>query len=167
MGVVSQISSLLREVKERGASDLHLIAGAEPMFRVDGEIIPGGGVKLSAEDVKKLIYTLMHPEQIKTFESSSCLEFTYSISGIGRFRLNVHLQRGTVAAAIRLIPSSVGSLADLNLPPVLHDIALQRKGLILVTGPAGSGKSTTLAAMVNIINENRRVHIITIEDPIG
>ncbi len=160
------INHLLKEVLKRKASDLHLVAGAEPMFRVDGEILTGGRVKLSAENIKELVYQIMQPRQIKLLENSSCVEFTYTLPGTGRFRLNVHLQRGTIAAAIRLIPSTVGSLEELNLPSILRNIALQHRGLILVTGPAGSGKSTTLAAMVNIINETRRVHIITIEDPI-
>ncbi len=162
----NEMISLLKKIKEKRASDLHLVAGSTPRFRIDGEIVPDGYAKLSGEDTKKLAYSVMNPIQIKKFEKYFCVEFTYSVWGMGRFRFNVHLQRGTVAIAIRLIPSAVGTLADLNLPSCLHEIALQRKGLVLVTGPAGSGKSTTLAAMVRIINENRQVHIITIEDPI-
>ncbi len=158
--------SLLKEMKEIGASDLHIVPGVSPVFRVNGELRLSENEKITPERSKSLIYSLMTEGQRKKFEKYCEMDFSFGVSGIGRFRINVHYQRRSVACAIRLIPYNIPSLSDLNLPPILADLALKEKGLILVTGPTGCGKSTTLAAMVRIINEKRACHIITIEDPI-
>lgn len=160
------IYSLLAEMKKRKASDLHIIAGSSILFRVDGRLARGKGEKVTAEESKLFIYSLMDKEQQKRFEEKHDLDFSLSVSQIGRFRINIHLQRGSVAAAIRQLPSSVLSLTELHLPPILKDLAFREKGLILVTGPTGCGKSTTLSAMLELINSEKAVHVITIEDPI-
>ena len=160
------MKSLLKETKERNASDLHIIAGASPGFRVNGQLMAFDGVKLTPEMSRDLVYQILSEQQKKTFEETNYLDFGFGLSGVGRFRVNVHYQRSSVAAAFRLIPIHTPSLSELGLPEILLQLALKPKGLILVTGPTGSGKSTTLAAMINAINERRRVHIITIEDPI-
>ena len=163
---VMDMKSLLKETKERNASDLHIIAGASPGFRVNGQLMAFDGVKLTPEMSRDLVYQILSEQQKKTFEETNYLDFGFGLSGVGRFRVNVHYQRSSVAAAFRLIPIHTPSLSELGLPEILLQLALKPKGLILVTGPTGSGKSTTLAAMINAINERRRVHIITIEDPI-
>lgn len=160
------MTSLLRETKERDASDLHIIAGVAPGFRINGELAPMDETKLTPEMTRSLVYQLLTEEQKKIFEEKGYLDFSFSFSGVGRFRVNAHLQRGSVAAACRLLPISPPSFSELGLPELILDLALKPKGLVLVTGPTGSGKSTTLAAMIDHINENRSVHIITIEDPI-
>jgi twitching motility protein PilT len=160
------IRALLEEMKQIGASDLHLVSGVPPTFRVDGTLQFAPDDPLKPEKVKSLVYSLMDEKQRAIFEERRDLDFSYGISGIGRFRVNVHYQRGSVAAAIRLIPYSIPSLKELNLPSVLEKFCLKERGLIMVTGPTGSGKSTTLASMIDIINQTRPVHIIIIEDPI-
>jgi len=160
------MKSLLAETKERNASDLHIVAGAAPVFRIDGDLVPVDGFKLTPEITRSFVYEMITEEQKKTFEKKGYLDFSFSFSGVGRFRVNAHLQRGSVAAAFRLIPINPPPFSELGLPKVILDLALRPKGLVLVTGPTGSGKSTTLAAMIDTINEERPVHIITIEDPI-
>lgn len=158
--------SLLKEMKEREASDLHIIPGIPPVFRIDGELKLSEDERITPEQSKSLVYSLMNEEQRTKFEKYREMDFSFGISGVGRFRINAHYQRTSVAGAIRLIPCDIPSLSELSLPSVLADLALKQKGLILVTGPTGCGKSTTLAAMLQIINEKRACHIITIEDPI-
>lgn len=160
------MKSLLAETKERNASDLHIVAGAAPVFRIDGDLVRVDGSKLTPEMTRSFVYEMITEEQKKTFEKKGYLDFSFSFSGVGRFRVNAHLQRGSVAAAFRLIPINPPPFSELGLPKVILDLALRPKGLVLVTGPTGSGKSTTLAAMIDTINEERPVHIITIEDPI-
>ena len=160
------IYSLLMEMRKRRASDLHIIAGSAVLFRVDGRLTSVGGNKVTAGESKLLVHSLMNEEQQTRFEQTHDLDFSLSVSKIGRFRINVHLQRGSVAIAIRQLPSSVLSLSELHLPPILKELALREKGLILITGPTGCGKSTTLSAMLDIINNEKSVHVITIEDPI-
>ncbi len=160
------LNSLLKEMKDRGASDLHLVAGVSPVIRIDGDIKMLGDKPLSAEQVKSLIYSLISAAKIAEFEKTHELDFSFGVNGMGRFRTNLHFQKGSIAAAIRRIPDRIPSLSELNLPPILAELALKEKGLVLVTGPSGCGKSTTVAAMVEIINQTRPVHIITIEDPI-
>lgn len=160
------IYNLLKEMKEEGASDLHIISGIAPIFRIDGQLRLRPGEKITPEQSKSLIYSLMMENQKSEFKKKRESDFSLSVEGIGRFRINAHFQQGSVAAAIRLIPDRILSLSALNLPPILADLALKEKGLILVTGPAGCGKSTTLATMVEIINKKRSAHIIIIEDPI-
>lgn len=163
---MKEIYSLLKQMKEKKASDLHIVAGSPPAFRIDGYLQRGKEEKLTPEESKLLIYSLMNEEQQRKFEEQHELDFSLGIPGIGRFRVNVHFQRGSVASAIRWVPYSVPSISELHLPPILEELALKDKGLVLVTGPTGCGKSTTLASMVEVINRKKAVHIITIEDPI-
>ncbi len=160
------LHSLLREMMTRGASDLHILVGISPVFRIDGALEVLGQKSLTPEQTKSLIYSVMSAEKISEFENKHELDFSFGLNGVGRFRTNVHFQRGSIAAAFRYLPSHLPSLSELNLPAILTDLALKERGLVLMTGPAGSGKSTALAAMVQIINEQRSAHIITLEDPI-
>lgn len=157
---------LLREMMSRGASDLHLVGGVPPVFRIDGQLKMLEEKALTSEQVKTLIYSVIDEKKRAEFERTHELDFSFGISEVGRFRTNVHIQRGSVAAAIRRLPDHIPSLSELNLPSILGELSLKEKGLILVTGPTGVGKSTTLASMVGIINEHRTVHVITLEDPI-
>ncbi len=160
------IAELLKMVIARKASDLHIIEGAAPLLRIDGELIPIQDKVLTAKDTKEVIYNILTPEQQKRFEEESELDFSYAVEGLSRFRVNIHLQKGSVAAALRAIPFEIQSLETLGLPPILADLTRKPRGLVLVTGVTGSGKSTTLAAMINLINRERSCHIITIEDPV-
>ncbi|MEA1964724.1 MAG: type IV pilus twitching motility protein PilT [Candidatus Aerophobetes bacterium] len=160
------MESLLKMTGERRASDLHIIAGVSPVFRIDGELKTFGEEKITPEESKSLVYSLMSEEQKKIFEKRRELDFSFGISGVGRFRINAHFQRGSIAMAIRHIPNDIPLISELNLPSVLNELALKKQGMVLVTGPAGCGKSTTLAAMIEIINKERACHIIIIEDPI-
>ncbi len=160
------LHSLLKEMMRRGASDLHLIAGISPVFRIDGNLKMLGEKSLTPEETKSLVYSVMAPEKIAEFEKSYELDFSFGLNGVGRFRTNVHFQRGSIAAAFRCLPDHVPSLSELNLPSIVADLALKKRGLVLVTGPTGCGKSTALAAMVQIINDRRSAHIVTLEDPI-
>ncbi|HLK13759.1 MAG TPA: PilT/PilU family type 4a pilus ATPase [Fimbriimonadaceae bacterium] len=160
------IDELLRDAIERKASDIHLTVGLPPMIRLDGELVPLPYVVLEGTDCRRLIYETLNDEQVQKFESTHELDFAYSIKGLARFRFNVYMQRGTVTGALRVIPSKIPSFETLGLPPVIREIAKRASGLILVTGPTGSGKSTTIASMIDDINEARQAHILTIEDPI-
>jgi twitching motility protein PilT len=160
------IDELLYIVVEKGASDLHLCPFVEPVIRVDGQLMRLNFEKASPSDTQRLIYDILTDEQIQRFETTYELDFSYSLHKVARFRVNVYKDKGAVAAAFRLIPARVPTVRELNLPPVLEELTRRPRGLILVTGPTGSGKSTTLAAMVNQINSERSCHIITIEDPI-
>ena len=160
------LNSLLKEMKHRGASDLHLVARISPMFRIDGDLKKLDEGILTDKETKSLIYSFIDEKQIAEFEKNHELDFSFGKPGLGRFRTNLHFQKGSIAAAVRRIPDRIPSLSELNLPPILAELALKEKGLVLVTGPSGCGKSTTLAVMIKIINEQRSVHIITIEDPI-
>ena len=160
------MDSLLKEMKQRDASDLHLVAGISPMFRIDGDLQKLDEAILTDKETKSLIYSFTDGKQIAEFEKTHELDFSFAKFGLGRFRANLHFQRGSIAAAIRRVPDRIPSLSELNLPPMLAELALEEKGLVLVTGPTGCGKSTTLAAMIEVINEERPAHIITIEDPI-
>ena len=157
---------LLEEIVEQKASDLHLTAGVPPQFRIDGEIRPTSYDPLSPEQTEQLIYSVLREDQRKRFEQNKELDLSFGIKGLARFRMNVFMQRGVVAAAIRMIPYEIPSYDALGLPAVVKSFAEMPNGLILVTGPTGSGKSTTLAALIDKINSNRACHIITIEDPI-
>ncbi len=160
------IDELLYIVVEKGASDLHLCPYVEPIIRVDGQLLRLNFEKASPSETQRLIYDILTDEQIQRFETTYELDFSYSLHRVARFRVNVYKDKGAVAAAFRLIPARVPTIRELNLPPVLEELTRRPRGLILVTGPTGSGKSTTLAAMINQINSERSVHIITIEDPI-
>lgn len=160
------MKDLLEEMVKRGATDLHLTVAAPPMFRKDGELKQSSYEPLSPDHVEALIYSVLNDEQKKKFEMEKELDLSFGIPGLSRFRANIFYQRGEVAAAIRTIPFKIRSFQELGLPPVVSQMAEKQKGLILVTGPTGCGKSTTLAAIIDKINRERKGHIVTIEDPI-
>jgi twitching motility protein PilT len=161
------ITDLLILAREQDASDLHLTVGAPPRLRVHGDLVDvANHPPLTQEELHRMIYDVLTDAQKARFEEQLDLDFSVELTHLGRFRVNVFRQRLGEGAVFRLIPSRIRSLEELGLPPILSDLALRPHGLILVTGPAGSGKSTTLAAMVDIVNQNRRAHIVTIEDPI-
>jgi twitching motility protein PilT len=161
------IDQLLTIACSRGASDLHLKAGSFPFIRISGELQPMvEAQRLGAEDTLNMAFSIMNNRQKQRFNENSEIDIAYGVSGLGRFRCNVFQQRGTVGMVLRVIPTTVRSTEELRLPVVIEKIADERRGLILVTGTTGSGKSTTLAAMIDYINRNRTGHIVTVEDPI-
>ncbi|MGD9202053.1 MAG: type IV pilus twitching motility protein PilT [Chitinispirillia bacterium] len=160
------IQELLKKTNELYASDLHLTAGSPPLFRVDGKLKPNISEKLTPDQVQKLAYNIMSEQQRKRFEQNKEVDFSFSIQNIGRFRANVYLQRGCTSCALRQIRPIITEMAKLGLPPIVEQLLKKPNGLILVTGPTGSGKSTTLAAMIDKINTEQEGHILTIEDPI-
>ncbi|NLI79858.1 MAG: type IV pilus twitching motility protein PilT [Candidatus Riflebacteria bacterium] len=160
------LNDLLNIVIENEASDLHITVGSPPVIRVDGELIPTDLDVLTPMDTRSLVYNMLTAEQQKEFEDKLELDISYSVHGFGRFRVNVYKQRGCIGAAFRVIPTKIPSLEDLRLPNKLREFTKWNKGLVLFTGPTGSGKSTSLASLLNIINEEQRCHIITVEDPI-
>ncbi|MFA4858720.1 MAG: type IV pilus twitching motility protein PilT [Candidatus Margulisiibacteriota bacterium] len=160
------IKKLLTLVRDENASDLHLIAGSVPILRINGALTPASKTPLDTKEVQELIYSMLSAEQIKRAEEEKELDLGYTVEGIGRFRVNVHFERGNPAAALRLIPAKIPALKELGLPQAVEDFTREPRGLVLVTGPTGSGKSTTQACMINIINNSQAKHIITIEDPI-
>ncbi len=157
---------VLQELIRRNGSDLHLKVGRPATIRVDGELEAIDGPPLKPEDLKSLAEQLMTPRQVKQFAEEKECDFAIGVPGIGRFRVNLYQQRGSLCYAMRAIPYQARTIAELNLPSVLEEISLKPRGLVLVTGVTGSGKSTALAAMLQHINENRRANVITIEDPI-
>lgn len=163
---ILHIDDLLTETVQRDGSDLHLSDGLPPVIRVDGELIRLDYPPLNDRDIQRLIYDVLTTQQIQWYERIHELDFSYGIKGTGRFRFNVYRQRGSIGAAMRVIPTSVPSLEDLHLPMELRAMTRKPSGLILVTGATGAGKSTTLAAMIDSINQERACHVITIEDPI-
>jgi twitching motility protein PilT len=160
------IQGFLELVAKKGATDLHITADSPPMMRVNGELTPLPFPALSANETKNLCYSLLTDAQRHRFEEESELDFSFGLRGLSRFRGNLFIQKGAVAGAFRLIPYEMRNLADLGLPPVVGDLTKLPRGLVLVTGPTGSGKSTTLAAMLDKINRERHEHIVTVEDPI-
>jgi twitching motility protein PilT len=160
------IADLLTFVVKNKASDLHLSAGLSPMIRVNGELRRVNLPIINHDDMRKMIYTIMSEDQRRFYEENLECDFSFSIAQIARFRTNVFVQQRGIGAVFRVIPSDILSLEALKAPDIFKEIALQPRGLVLVTGATGSGKSTTLAAMVNYINENIRGHILTVEDPI-
>jgi twitching motility protein PilT len=160
------LRDLLQEMIEAGASDLHLTAGLPPMVRVDGNVKPTNREPLSPEQVQSLAYSVLNEEQQKRFEAAKELDFSFGVKGMSRFRGNAYLQRGCVGLAIRQIPYEIRTFRDLGLPNVMEKLAKKQQGLILVTGPTGSGKSTTLASIIDKVNSERAAHIVTIEDPV-
>jgi twitching motility protein PilT len=163
---MARIDSFFQFMREQDASDLHLSTGNPPMLRIHGEMVRVDQPPLQNEDLKALVYEIAPEHKIKTFEESGDVDFGYEYPGVARYRANFFNQRSGIAAVFRLIPSKVLTLEELGLPPVLKRFAMLRKGLVLVTGPTGSGKSTTLAAMIDYANLHRKDHIITVEDPI-
>jgi twitching motility protein PilT len=160
------MQDLLMLLVEKKASDLHLTTGVPPMLRIDGEIVPTQYEKLSPEVCQRLVYSLLTDSQKEKFEATNDLDLSFGIKGIGRVRMNVFRQRNSVGSALRSISQKILSFEEINLPPVVYELMKLQKGLVLVCGPTGSGKSTTLASMINYLNENRTGHIVTIEDPI-
>lgn len=161
-----EIDSLLREAVERGASDLHLTVGLPPVLRLHGDLAPLDLPLLLPTDCAAIASQVLNEPQKQTFEAKGEIDLAYSLPGVGRFRVNVYRQRSSTAIALRVLNENIPTLDTLGLPAVVGQIARQHKGLILVTGPTGSGKSTTLAAMVGQINRERSCHILTLEDPI-
>jgi twitching motility protein PilT len=160
-------ADVLLEVMHRKASDLHITAGVPPMIRVRGRLTPLEGYeRLSGQDTREIVYSILNNDQRQKLETDWQLDFAYAIPGHGRFRVNAYFQRGSVGAAFRLIPAEILSIEQLGLPPVAHEFCQKPRGIVLVTGPTGSGKSTSLAAMIDEINNSREEHILTVEDPI-
>jgi twitching motility protein PilT len=159
-------ADILIEVSRLGASDLHLTAGSPPMVRERGRLRALDYPKLSPQDTREIVYSILTNDQRKKLELEWQIDLSYAVPGHGRYRVNAYYQRASIGAAFRLIPQDMPRLEDLNLPSVLMDFARKPRGLVLVTGPTGSGKSTTLAAMIDRINEERHEHILTVEDPI-
>jgi twitching motility protein PilT len=160
-------AAVLGGMVEQNASDVHLSPGVPPAMRVRGQITPMDGFdKLTAQDTREIVYSILNDSQRKRFENERQLDLAYSIPGLARFRVNVFFQRGAISAAFRLIPSEILDLNSLGLPPVMAEFTRKPRGFVLVTGPTGSGKSTTLASMIDMINEERHEHIMTVEDPI-
>jgi len=160
------LPQLLKALMDQGGSDLHISTESPPRLRIDGELLPLDLPPLTPQESRQLCYSVLTDEQKKDFETQKELDLAFSVKNLARFRANVFLQRGQVAAVFRIIPFKLYSLDELALPPAVKGLCNTTKGLVLVTGPTGSGKSTTLAAMINHINETRRMHIITIEDPV-
>ncbi len=160
------MGELFMLMHERGASDLHMTSGSPPVLRIDGLLVPTPFEKLSGEMCQTLVYSLLNEAQRQRFEASNELDLAITLKGIGRLRMNVYRQRGAVGCAVRVIPSAFKTFEEIGIPNVIYDILKTPKGLVLVTGPTGSGKSTTIASMVNYINETRNCHVVTIEDPI-
>ena len=163
---IATLPELLRTLVEHGGSDLHLTTSTPPQIRVHGHLQRLDGAELTPSDTKQLAYSVLTDAQKKRFEETKELDFSFGIKGIARFRCNMFNQRGAVGAVYRVIPEKILGFQDLGLPPVIATLAERPRGLVLVTGPTGSGKSTTLAAMLDKINKERHDHILTIEDPI-
>ncbi len=162
-----EINEILKVAIKGGASDIHLKSGLPPMFRVDGALVPlKNGERILPDELQKIAFSIMNPAQKARFEENREADLAYGIPGLGRFRVNVFQQRGTVGIVFRVIPFGVKTVEQLFLPKIIEKIAQQQRGLVLVTGTTGSGKSTTLAAMIEYINTERTCHIMTIEDPI-
>ena len=162
----THIDDLLREMVERGSSDLHICVAVPPIIRVDGQLTALNYEKFSPMQTQRMMYDILSDEQIQRFEDNWELDLSYSLKNVSRFRVNIFKDKGTVAGAFRLIPMKIPTIKELGLPPILETITRRPRGLVLVTGPTGSGKSTSLAAMIHQINTERGCHIITIEDPI-
>ena len=162
----ASLDKLLHMAATRGASDILLVAGAPAMLRITGNLAQASSQVLEAEDVRNLVLPLLEPAQVDELHRIKAVDFSFMREAIGRFRVNIHHQRGTLAASIRLLPSRIPSLESLHLPPSLAKLADRRQGLVLLTGPTGCGKTTTLAALIDIINTRRAAHVVTIEDPV-
>ncbi len=162
-----ELNEILQVALKGGASDIHLKAGLPPMFRVDGSLVPlKDGRRLPPEEIARMAFGIMSELQKEKFKATNEVDLAYGVPGLGRFRVNVFQQRGTIGVVLRVIPFRIQTIEQLMLPKVLESISMQERGLILVTGTTGSGKSTTLAAMIDHINANDTCHIMTIEDPI-
>ncbi len=160
------IDEILREGVQRGASDVHLTVGLPPVIRVDGTLVRMDYAPLEPHQIQRMVYDILSGDQIQWLEKSRELDLSYGVAQMGRFRVNVYRQRGSLGAAFRAVPCEIPSFEQLRLPPITRNLTFRQSGLILVTGPTGSGKSTTIASMIDYINMDRAVHIMTIEDPI-
>jgi twitching motility protein PilT len=160
------LHQLLKAMTDKGASDLHVTTGAPPLLRIDGSIVPLKLPPLNAVESKALCYSILTEEQKISFEKTSELDLAFGVKGLSRFRANIYVQRGAVAGAFRTIPFKILSFEEIGLPAIMADLTKKPSGLVLVTGPTGSGKTTTLAAVIDKINAEQRCHILTIEDPI-
>ena len=160
------ISTLLKLTQQKSASDLHLTVGSPPVIRIDGRLSITDYPVLNEEDSKTLIYSMLNDDQKTIFEKDKELDFSFAMPSMDRFRVNVHIQRGNVEAAMRRVPTKIPTIDELGLPDVVFDFMSRPNGLVLVTGPTGTGKSTSLASMVDYINSNREEMVISVEDPI-
>jgi twitching motility protein PilT len=160
------LTDLLRKVVELGGSDLHISSGSPPRIRLHGDLLPLDYAPLATDDTKRLVYSVMTDQQKHRYEEDLEIDFSFGIKGMARFRANIFTQRNAAAGVFRLIPFEIKSIAELSLPPIIGTLTEKPRGLVLVTGPTGSGKTTTLAAMIDKINRERKGHILTIEDPI-
>lgn len=163
---MAALYDLLKMMVERGGSDLHITTGSSPRLRIDGKLVPIDHPTLSPADTKALCYSVLTDAQKHKFEENNELDLSFAIKGVSRFRANIFMQRGAVAGAFRLIPFDIRTFKDLGLPEIMNEIVKKSSGLVLVTGPTGCGKSTTLAAILDRINSEKSAHIITVEDPI-
>ena len=165
-GSLDSLDQLLMYAVKQTASDLLLIAGAPVTLRIGGELSKPGGTPLEAEDTRSLLLPVLTPAQTQELQRNRSVDLCFHRQGIGRFRANIHYQRGTLAGSLRLLPEKIPTLESLNLPPLLRRLSEARQGLVLVTGPTGCGKSSTLAALLDLVNTHRHDHVVTIEDPV-
>lgn len=163
---MARLDELFQLMHDRNASDLHLFAGSEPALRIRGDMIRIAEDPLDHEELKSMLYEIASPQDIKDFEETGDLDFGYEIQGLARYRCNFFMQRNGIGSVFREIPTRILSIDQLGMPPILKQLAMLPRGLVLLTGPTGSGKSTTLAAIIDHANQNRKSHVITIEDPI-
>jgi len=164
--IMASITTLLKLTEEKGASDLHITVGNPPILRIDGQLIVADLPALDKEGTRNLVYSMLNDEQKAIFERDKELDFSFALKDMDRFRINIHVQKGNTEAALRRVPRKIPAIDELGLPDVVYDFVQKPNGLVLVTGPTGTGKSTTLASMINFINESRRDLIVCIEDPI-
>ncbi len=162
----THIDDILRISQQMKASDIHITVDLPPMFRIDGKLTPSKWEPVTPREAQRVVYDILSSEQIERFERTKELDFSYGVANIGRFRFNVYRQKGNVGFAMRAIPATIPSIDQLRLPGILKDLTRKHSGLILVTGPTGSGKSTTIASMIDVINSEKAIHIMTMEDPI-
>jgi twitching motility protein PilT len=163
---MANLHQLLKIMVDKGASDLHVTVGSPPQLRIDGTLVPLKTKKMAPQETRQLCYSVLTDTQKQSFETDNELDLSFGVKGLSRFRGNIFMQRGAVAGVFRKIPFEILDFKELGLPPVVGALADKPRGLVLVTGPTGSGKSTTLASMINKINEEKRLHILTVEDPI-
>jgi twitching motility protein PilT len=163
---MANLHQLLKAMVEKGASDLHITTGSPPQLRIDGKLVPLKTPPLNPVDTKQICYSILTDAQKHKFEEESELDLSFGVKGLSRFRANIFMQRGAVAGAFRTIPFKILTFGELGLPPIVAELARKPRGLVLVTGPTGSGKSTTLASIIDKINTDRHEHILTVEDPI-
>lgn len=160
------LRQILELATKNGASDIHITVGVPPIFRINGSLVAIGQEKLNPEDTSKMVGEILDDERMDRLKKAGEIDLSYSVKGLGRFRVNVYRQRGSYSIAMRAVALNIPTLEELGLPLVIKELARKSRGLVLVTGPTGSGKSTTLAAMIDLINNERNCHIITLEDPI-